>query len=194
MDDPDAALIVASGRGDWKAFESLVKRYQDPLLRFATRYLGDRATAEDVIQEVFLRIYRAAPRFEARARVSSWIFRIAYHVLLTELDRRRRRQDLCSALSQNLPDNDRDLLAAKAQQLELEQEVKAALAALPGSQRAALLLRITEELSYREIGEVLGIGVASVESLLFRARKSMRKHLGRGEREGVQKCNAKTLG
>ena len=98
MVDPDHALVDASGRGDWNAFESLVKRYQRPLLNFTARYLGDRATAEDLTQEVFLRIYRAAPRFEAKTKVSTWVFRIAYNLVLTEIDRRKRRQRLSEAV------------------------------------------------------------------------------------------------
>lgn len=186
MVDPDAALIEASGRGDWKAFESLVKRYQNPLLSFTTRYLGDRAAAEDVIQEVFLRIYRAAPRFEAKTKVSTWVFRIAYNVLLTEVDRRRRQQNLCDALSRNREEAGQGPFNESSEALELEEEITSALATLPDNQKAALLLRINEEISYREIGEVLGVSVQSVESLLFRARKSLRESLGRRKRQGVR--------
>lgn len=187
MVDPDVALIDASGRGDWNAFESLVKRYQYPLLTFTFRYLGDRATAEDATQEVFLRIYRAAPRFEAKTRVSTWIFHIAYNVVLTEMDRRRRQEDLSEALSQSREEADQEPLYEPSESFELQEEIRSALAELPGNQRAALLLRINEDLSYREIGEVLGVGVQSVESLLFRARKNLKQILGRMKKQGAKK-------
>lgn len=184
MVDPDHALVDASGRGDWIAFESLVKRYQGPLLNFTARYLGDRATAEDLTQEVFLRIYRAAPRFQAKTRVSSWVFRIAYNLLLTEKSRRRRQRDLCEAIYQSRKEADQEPFYEPSESFELEEEILSALAGLPGNQRAALLLRINEDLSYLEIGEVLGVGVQSVESLLFRARKNLRRSLGRMKKQG----------
>lgn len=184
---PDHALVDASGRGDWKAFESLVKRYQRPLLNFTARYLGDRAAAEDLTQEAFLRIYRAAPRFEAKTKVSTWVFRIAYNLVLTEIDRRRRQKNLCEALCQSREEPDQEAFDPASESFEWEEEVMSALAGLPGNQRAALLLRINEDLSYLEIGEVLGVGVQSVESLLFRARKNLRQSLGRRKKQGVRK-------
>lgn len=187
MVDPDVALIDASGRGDWSAFESLVRRYQYPLLSFTFRYLGDRATAEDVTQEVFLRIYRAAPRFEAKTKVSTWIFHIAYNVVLTEMARRSRQEDLCEAVSQSREDPYQEPLYEPSESFELQEEIRSALAELPGHQRAALLLRINDDLSYREIGEVLGVGVQSVESLLFRARKNLKLILGKMKISGVRK-------
>ena len=187
MVDPDFALLDATGRGDRDAFESLVKRYQRPLLNFIARYLGDRAMAEDLTQEVFLRIYRAAPRFEAKTKVSTWVFRIAYNLVLTEIDRRRRQQNLCEALCRSREEGALEPPSKPSEPFELEEEIMSALAGLPGNQRAALLLRINEDLSYLEIGEVLGVGVQSVESLLFRARKNLRQSLGRRKKQGVNK-------
>jgi RNA polymerase sigma-70 factor, ECF subfamily len=187
MVDPDFALLDATSRGDRDAFESLVKRYQSPLLNFIARYLGDRAMAEDLTQEAFLRIYRAAPRFEAKTKVSTWVFRIAYNLVLTEIDRRRRQQNVCDALCRSREEDALEQLAKPSEPFELEEEIISAIAGLPGSQRAALLLRINEDLSYLEIGEVLGVGVQSVESLLFRARKNLRQSLGRTRKQGVNK-------
>lgn len=185
MVDPDYALIDATGRGDLVAFEALVKRYQAPLLNFIARYLGgDRAAAEDLAQEAFLRIYRAAPRFEARTKVSTWIFRIAYNLALTEIGRRRRRQDLSEAILRGSKEGRGGLPADSGGDHELEEEVAQALDRLPENQRAALLLRLHEEHSYREIAEVLGTTVQSVESLLFRARRTLRESLGRRKKQG----------
>lgn len=187
MVDPDLSLLDATGRGDPDAFESLVKRYQRPLLNFIARYLGDRSAAEDLTQEVFLRIYRAAFRFEAKTKVSTWVFRIAYNLVLTEIGRRSRCQDLRESLSRSGAEGARGILTDPLERLELKEEIMNELGRLPGNQRAALLLRINEDLSYLEIGEVLGIGVQSVESLLFRARKNLRESLGRTKKQGAKR-------
>ena len=182
MADPDLVLLEATGRGDGDAFEALVKRYQSPLLNFIARYVGDRSAAEDLTQEVFFRVYRAAPRFEARAKVSTWIFQIAYNLALTEMDRRRRQERLCVAFLAG-GEIAGGPVTHPEQGHELEEEITSALGGLPQNQRAALLLRINEEMSYREIGEVLGVSIQSVESLLFRARESLRRSLGRKRQE-----------
>jgi RNA polymerase sigma-70 factor, ECF subfamily len=187
MDDPDFVLLDATGRGDLDAFESLVKRHQGPLLNFITRYLGDRSAAEDLTQEVFLRVYRAARRFQPGSKVSTWIFRIAYHQVLTELGRRRRQRKLSEDLHRSRAEAARESLTDRSERFEMDEEVLAALGRLPNNQRAALLLRVNEDLSYREIGEVLGIGIQSVESLLFRARQNLRKDLGRKAKQGGDK-------
>jgi RNA polymerase sigma-70 factor (ECF subfamily) len=176
MVDLDLALVDAVGRRDQEAFESLVKRYQSPLLNFITRYVGDRRIAEDLTQEVFLRIYRAAPRFQAKTKVSTWIFRIAYNQALTEIGRRRRHEDLREALCRRSKESAERPFSEPADRYELEEEIVPALDRLPDNQRAALLLRVNEELSYREIGDILGASVQSVESLLFRARTSLKRY------------------
>lgn len=176
MVDPDLALVDAIGRRDHEAFQSLVKRYQRPLLNFITRIIGDRPMAEDLTQEVFLRIYHAAPRFEAKTKVSTWIFRIAYNQAITEIGRRKRHQDLGEALRERRQGGGDGRFSEPAASYELAQEITPALDRLPENQRAALLLRINEELSYREIGEILGVSVQSVESLLFRARTNLKRY------------------
>jgi RNA polymerase sigma-70 factor, ECF subfamily len=178
IDDPDLELVEATGRGDHEAFESLVKRYQRPLLNFVTRF-SDRTIAEDITQEVFLRIYRAAPRFQAKAKVSTWIFQIAYNQTLTEIGRRRRQRNLNETLYQNREESARGTLSGNTEHYEIEEEIMSVLGRLLDNQRAALLLRVNEGLSYREIGEVLGVSIQSVESLLFRARTSLKRYFKR---------------
>ncbi len=178
MDDPDLELVEATGRGDHEAFESLVKRYQRPLLNFVTRF-ADRTIAEDITQEVFLRIYRAAPRFQAKAKVSTWIFQIAYNQALTEIGRRKRQRNLNETLHQNREDSAQGPLSRDTERYEIEEEIMSVLGRLPDNQRAALLLRTNEGLSYREIGEILGVSIQSVESLIFRARTSLKRYLNR---------------
>lgn len=178
MVDPDLELVEATGRGDHGAFESLVKRYQGPLLNFITRF-GVQSQAEDITQEVFLRIYRAAPRFQAKAKVSTWIFQITYNQALTEIGRRKRQRNLNETLYQNREESAEEQLSRHTESYEFEQEIMSVLGRLPDNQRAALLLRTNEGLSYREIGDILGVSIQSVESLIFRARTSLKRYFKR---------------
>jgi RNA polymerase sigma-70 factor (ECF subfamily) len=178
MVNSEFELIEATARGDPQAFETLVKRYQNPLCNFIFRYLGDRYAAEDIAQEVFLRVYKAAPKFDPRGRVSSWIFKIAYNLSVNELKKRSIRNRISQyAKDQSLMSHQDSIDAAP--RFELEQEMMGAIGKLPDEQRAALLLRVNEDLSYREISEVMGLSVQSVESLLFRARKGLKEMLKR---------------
>jgi RNA polymerase sigma-70 factor (ECF subfamily) len=177
MDDSELDLMRAIGNGDHLAFKCLVRRFQNPLVNFIFRYTGDRCTAEDLTQEVFLRVYQAAPRFEPRANVSTWVFKIAYNLSMNELKRRRRRGFLDHDQQGRREGFDVQAPSDPIQGWELEQEVMTALSQVPENQRAALLLRINNGLSYQEISEVLGVSVSSVESLIFRARKHLRQVL-----------------
>lgn len=178
MEKSDYELIKAVGAGDHWAFEQLVRKYQDPLLNFVCRYLGDRDAAEDIVQEVFLALYRTACRFEARARASTWLFRIAYNLSMNEIKRGQRNLKFKGTLHHLLPvDSGRQSAVDGVAARERQKEVMAALDLLPEKQRAAMLLRVNEELSYGEISEVLSVSVSAVESLIFRARARLRKLL-----------------
>jgi RNA polymerase sigma-70 factor, ECF subfamily len=178
MVDPEYAVIQAIAGGDSAAFEFIVKRYQTPVCNFVYRYLGDRAASEDITQEVLLRVYQSASRFDPRGRVSSWVFQIARNLSLNEIKRRKRLR-----LDEAGMDNEREYVgvisSVASGAYDLEQEIVGALGELPENQRVALLLRVNEGLTYREIGEVLGVSVQSVESLIFRARERVRSFLRR---------------
>jgi RNA polymerase sigma-70 factor (ECF subfamily) len=168
-------LIRAVGRGDVSAFEQLIGRYRGPVLNFVCKYTGDWFGAEDIAQEVFWRVYRAAPGFEPRGRVATWIFKIAYNLSMNEVRREKRFRGAIDDIDNyEFPGREDDVARR-----EREQEIMNAVRALPDKQRAALLLRVNEELSYAEIGSVLSISVAGVESLLFRARENLRKEFQR---------------
>lgn len=179
MEDSDHDLMKAIGTGDHLAFEVLVGRYQCSLLNFIYRQVGDRHTAEDLTQEVFLRVYRASPEFEARGKVSTWIFQIAYNLCLNEMKRLRR----CKRLFENLNDEEMESLKCAASDAiglyEQQTVMLNAFAGLPENQRAALFLRVNEGLSYFEISKVLSTSIPSVESLIYRARLRLGELLGR---------------
>jgi|WetSurMetagenome_2_1015567.scaffolds.fasta_scaffold122436_3 RNA polymerase sigma-70 factor, ECF subfamily len=179
MDDSDHALIKAIGGGDHLAFERLVHRYQNRVLNFIFSHTGDRHTAEDLAQEVFLRVYCASSDFELRGKVSTWIFKIAYNQALTEIDRRKKRRNLWQALYRSREEAPEELTVEPLERFEQTEEITALLGCLPVNQRAALLLRINENLSYREIADILEVSVQSVESLLFRARTNLKQALGK---------------
>ena len=176
--DREYELIKAIGAGDILAFEMLIKRYRDPVSNFIFKYMGDRFGAEDIAQEVFLRVYRAASEFEPRGKVSTWIFKIAYNLSLNEVLRRSRFCPITDIDDHGFELEEPNHTGRK----ELEEEVMDAVRHLPQKQRAALLLRVNEGLSYAEIGNILSTSISSVESLLFRARENLRKTLiGRSE-------------
>lgn len=178
MEDPEFDLIRAIAGGDEAAFEELVKRYQVPVITFIYRYVGDLYSAQDLAQEAFLRIFQAAPSFKPKGKVSSWVFRIAYNLSANELKRRKRMGDFHARISTG----DLDILGrpqknhrAEARNRELEERLMAALGDLPENQRAAFLLKVNEGLSYLEISTILNVSVASVESLIFRARSRLKQ-------------------
>jgi RNA polymerase sigma-70 factor, ECF subfamily len=181
MDDSDHALIKAIGGGDHRAFERLVQRYQHAVLNFIFRHTGDRHTAEDLAQEVFMRVYCASSDFEPRGKVSTWIFKIAHNLCLNEAKRRIRRERLHHTLHLQGIDAGGYVSSQGVEhhECEYERDLMPVLEELPDNQRAALLLRVNEGLSYAEISRVLSVSVASVESLIFRARTRLRQICGK---------------
>ena len=185
MEGSDYKLVQAIGNGNREAFEQLVQRYQNSLFNFIYSYLGERSTAEDLTQEVFLRVFLGAGRFEPRpgASVSTWIYRIAYHLSLNEIKRRQRFLRMSSHLEKAMQERGERLSSDVIESQALKQTIVSGLGLLPENQRAAVLLRVNEGLSYQEISDVLGVSLSSVESLLFRARQTLKQHLERRMRE-----------
>ncbi len=168
--------------GDRRAFEALFRRYTPPLVNFLARMVPERARAEELAQEVFLRIYQARDRYEPRARFSTWLFSIAHNLALNELSRsyRKRERPLEDPVVERMPDPQ----PGAEQRLEgkwAAQAIEGALAGLPERQRAALLLRVEQGLGYAEIAEVLEASSASVKSLIHRARESLLAQLDEPE-------------
>ncbi len=160
--------------GDRLAFEALFRRYTPPLVNFLARMGPERDRAEELAQEVFLRIYQARHRYEPKARFSTWLFSIAHNLALNELSRsyRKRETPLEDPVAERLEDPQpgaEERLQGKRAAMAIE----GALAGLPERQRAALLLRTEQGLGYAEIAEVLGASSASVKSLIHRARESL---------------------
>jgi len=175
-DVPDETLVAALARRDQRALAQLVQRHGGWAARFAERMTGDAQTAEDVVQNAFLRLWNSAERWEGRSRFTTWFYRVLHNLAVDELRRRRSgHEELDEALEDPAP--------APPDVLERERRdarVRAALDRLPGRQRAALVLRHYEDCSQGEAAEILGISEGALESLLSRARAALREQL-RGE-------------
>ena len=179
MADDDARLMLAFRDGDRRAFDTLFARYTPRVLTFLTRLVRDRARAEELTQDVFVRIYNAADRYEATAKFSTWIFGIAHNLGLNELARAHRRYERGDTPLEELGAADPAPPAdEKFEATELRVRLERALAKLPERQRAALLLRSEQGLAYEEIAKALDASVSSVKSLIHRARETLLAELG----------------
>lgn len=178
----DHALMVRIGEGDHQAFRELVESYQDIVVGTVARMLGNASEAEDIAQQVFLRIWRNARRYRPDAKFSTYLFTITRNLVFNETRRRTRKREVSSDEREMGSQNQHEAPAnrrpdAEALQSELQQAVDDAIAALPEAQRLAVVLRRYEEMPYEDIATVLKITIPAVKSLLFRARTSLRESL-----------------
>lgn len=179
--DPDVQQMLAFQKGDEKAFAVLVGRFQGMVISTIYRYVGDRPEAEDLSQEVFIRVYNARKNYTPQAKFSTWLFRIVTNMCLNEIRDRGRHKILSLApdevLSQHPDRGPEDGPAHALAQSELRVQIKAAIDALPESQRLAIVYDKYQDLSYEEIAERMGLSTMAVKSLLSRARENLRKKL-----------------
>jgi len=177
---PDDHDLVARLRaGDPRAFEDLVRGYQHRVFGVALRMLGSRAEAEDIAQDVFLRVHRAVRDFRGEARLSTWLYGIASNLCLNRLasaDRKRMRHD-DDALMQ-APGDAVDATAAM-EHAEVQAALRQAIAELPDERRLVVVLRDLEGLSYEEIAQALDLEPGTVRSRLHRARLDLKSKMER---------------
>ncbi len=182
--DVDAELIKRVKRGDKRAFDLLVKKYQGRIVQLINRYVKDPAEALDIAQETFLKAYRALPSFRGESAFYTWLYRIAINTAKNHLSSRARRP------------SDTEVDLSETEQFEMEtrlkheetpeeilmseevaQAVKEAIEALPEELKTAIILRELEGMSYEEIAQVMGCPVGTVRSRIFRAREAIDKRL-----------------
>jgi RNA polymerase sigma-70 factor (ECF subfamily) len=186
--DASTALMLRVRAGDVTAFEDLVLRWQNRLVTLFLHHSGDHATAEDLAQEVFLRVYRARENYVPTARFTTWVHTIANNVAsdLRQRAYRRREHGVAANVSASSSSIGLDQLAVAASGLlparqadraELRAVVQQALAGLSERQRMAVLLAKFEQCSYDEIAAAMKLTVPAVKSLLFRARDQLRTAL-----------------
>jgi RNA polymerase sigma-70 factor, ECF subfamily len=173
--DDDARLVLRVGEGEVAAYRELVRRHAPMLMRFVARLLRDETEAEDVVQETCLRLWQHARDYSPKARVTTWLHRIAHNLAIDRLRARRRFEPLPD--SEQMPDSARQpaLLDEKRRVLALNE----ALGELPERQATALVLVHLHGLSGAEAAEVMGVGEEALESLLARGRRALKSELVR---------------
>ena len=175
----EADLAARLRKGDLRAFEELVIAYQHRVFGVAVRMLGNRAEAEEIAQETFLRAHRALPEFRGQARLGTWLYAIASRLCLNRLAAPERRlargdDDALAVAPSHEPD-----AAATLERAELDAALREAIAGLPEERRIVVILRDLEGLSYEEIAEVLALEPGTVRSRLHRARMDLKAKLER---------------
>jgi RNA polymerase sigma-70 factor (ECF subfamily) len=181
--DYDAELMLRVKDGDGASFGVLLEKHRSSVVHFLYRMVQNHAVAEELAQEVFLRVYRSRSSYEPTAKFTTWLFRIATHLALNSLrdGKNDRLQDRLDDDSSDLPVRQISDSRPTVEQHMLYQarldEVRRAVAMLPDKQRAAVLMHKYEEMEYSQIARVLSCSESAVKSLLFRAYETLRARL-----------------
>jgi len=181
-DAVDVALMRQVMEGDHAAFENLVLRHQHAVVGTVAKMMGNPRDAEDIAQQVFVRLWKSAPRYKATAKFTTFLFTITRNLVFNESRKRKRRKEHSleeqeEDWHQELSDSQEKRPDEEALQAELKVAVDRAIDALPEKQRMAVILRRYENLPYEEIADVLELSVSAVKSQLFRARTTLRESL-----------------
>jgi RNA polymerase sigma-70 factor (ECF subfamily) len=181
--DLDAELMLRVKEGDSASFGVLLEKHRSSVVHFLYRMVQNHAVAEELAQEVFLRVYRSRSTYEPTARFTTWMFRIATHLALNALrdGKNERLQDRLDDDSGSLPvrqvSDRRPSVEQSMVYAAKMDEVRRAIAVLPEKQRAAVLMHKYEEMEYSQIAKVLSCSESAVKSLLFRAYETLRARL-----------------
>ena len=181
-EEREARVMSEVAEGNISAFREIVELHQKSLLNFISRFTGDKIVAEDIAQEVFLKVYLAAGSYVPKSKFRTWLFKIATNHCLNHL-----RDNKCNTQTLDLFElNEAGFIAIApdnycperiCEKKELSQIVQTAIINLPQKQQVAILLQKYDGFSYKEISQVLGCSVSAVESLIQRARQNLRKTL-----------------
>jgi RNA polymerase sigma-70 factor (ECF subfamily) len=180
-EEADEQLMMCIALGDTEAFRLLVERHQGLVIATIARMIG-MSDAEDLAQQVFLNVWKSAPRWRPEARFTTWLMTIAKRLVFNESRRRSRARLIPQSRDpdEKKPDHP-DGTPGPDQQIlekELHEAIEQALAFLPEKERLAVILRRYENMPYEEIATVLAMSLPAVKSLLFRARNTLREKLG----------------
>jgi RNA polymerase sigma-70 factor (ECF subfamily) len=181
--DYDAELMLRVKEGDGASFGVLLEKHRSSVFHFLYRMVQNQAVAEELAQEVFLRVYRSRESYEPTAKFTTWLFRIATHLALNSLrdGKYERLQDRLDDDSSDMPVRQLSDSRPSVEQWMVNQarldEVRRAVAMLPEKQRAAVLMHKYQEMEYSQIARVLSCSESAIKSLLFRAYETLRARL-----------------
>jgi RNA polymerase sigma-70 factor, ECF subfamily len=180
----DEELMQRVAKGDKLAFTTLVQIHQNSILNFFWRLMGDKTQAEDLSQDVFLRVWKSAPKYKKRAKLSTWMYRIAMNLYLNKMRALKIKNIFLAPLPlkrqpQINTEVNTDCATPENQLLKAEQTrlIFNILNTLPSAQRLAVTLRFYQGLSYAEISQILDRSISAVDALLIRAKKNIQKKI-----------------
>jgi RNA polymerase sigma-70 factor, ECF subfamily len=180
LPQPDFGVLRKAQRGDERAFSLILRAYEVPVFNYVMRLVGDRALAEDLTQEVFLRVYQGLPSFSLRSRFTTWLFQVTKNRVLDELRAVERRPRAVVTIEDVPP---LEVLDAPLEQVEEMDAVWRAIHGLNVDLKMALLMRDVVGLSYNEIADSLEITLATVKWRIYKAREEVQLALAR---EGIE--------
>jgi RNA polymerase sigma-70 factor (ECF subfamily) len=179
LPQPDHGVLRKAQRGDERAFSIIVRAYQIPVYNYVLRMVGDRSLAEDLTQEVFLRVFQGLPKFSLRSKFTTWLFQVTKNRVLDELRANERRPRFSVALDDIPP---LEVVDAPLENVEAMDAVWRSVGNLTPDLKMALLLRDVVGLSYTEIADSLEITLATVKWRIYKAREEVQLALAR---EGI---------
>jgi RNA polymerase sigma-70 factor (ECF subfamily) len=179
LQQPDLGVLRKAQRGDERAFTLIVRTYETPVYNYVLRLVNDRVLAEDLTQEVFLRVFQGLPRFSLRSKFTTWLFQVTKNRVLDELRAVERRPRLVVALEDIPP---LEVVDAPVERVEAVDAVWRSVRELNDDLKMALLLRDVVGLSYTEIADALEITLATVKWRIYKAREEVQLALAR---EGI---------
>jgi len=186
--DPDVLLMMDFQKGNKASFETLMHKYYGRVLNFVYRFIGRKDIAEDLTQEVFIKVYQSVASYRPQAKFQTWVFTIARNASLNEL---RKLNQTSFSLDETLENEEGEALRPQMEDPKtslpdikvLEEEkialIQTAIQSLPANQRTAVLLRRYEEFSYEEIAKTMNCSVEAVKSLLSRAKENLKIKLSK---------------
>jgi RNA polymerase sigma-70 factor (ECF subfamily) len=179
MKEIDTALVRACQRGDIEAFEQIFRVYRNPVFRLAYRFTGNRDDAEDLTQEIFLKVFENIGSFRYESSFATWLYRIAVNTCMNF------QRDKKPAESLGVTDDLGSSVSPEAicERGELQRKIEAEIASLPNPLKIAFLLVVVEGMTYREASEILGLSVDALRMRVSRARQILREKL-KGYMEG----------
>lgn len=183
--DEDAKSMLAFKDGDKSSFDIILIKYEKSLINFIYRFFGNQIDAEEIAQEVFLKIYLSAKSYSPSAKYSTWFYRVAMNLCI---DYQRKRKLNTVPLDNPIGTDEGEIIReisdmsyrtpdVSVEKKHISETIHSAFYSLPANQRIALSLKIYDDKSYKEISDILGCSVSAVESLLFRARQLLRSKL-----------------